>query len=239
MKLFIIDTETTDLDPKMGAALIELAWIMLLYDEGILQPISCCTSYIQYSGRIHPRAQAQHHIRADQLTEESGAITREKAVNWLLKHIESDSLLVAHNVDFDSKFLPELQRPWICTLRSAKHVWPDVSGYGNQVLRYELGITIPQNLLDIAPILNHMHPHQALYDVAVTTGILSRMFEMGYTPDQLIHTTRSPVQLKKIDFGKHKGLDYDRIPREYLLWLRKQPNLDPDTKHTVETLLNK
>jgi exodeoxyribonuclease X len=160
-------------------------------------------------------------------------------VNWLLKHIEQDSILVAHNVDFDSKFLPELTRPWVCTLRSAKHVWPDAPGYGNQVLRYWLNIKIPQNLLDIAPILAHMHPHQALYDVATTSGILLKILEMGYTPDQLIHATRSPLQLKKIEFGKHKGLDYDRIPRDYLLWLQKQPNLDPDVKHTVEALLNK
>jgi exodeoxyribonuclease X len=239
MKLFIIDTETTDLDPSQGATIIELAWLMLSDDDQIWKPISCCTSYIQHSGYIHPRAQAQHHIRADQLTEESGALTREKAVNWLLKHIEQDSILVAHNVDFDSKFLPELTRPWVCTLRSAKHVWPDAPGYGNQVLRYWLNIKIPQNLLDIAPILAHMHPHQALYDVATTSGILLKILEMGYTPDQLIHATRSPLQLKKIEFGKHKGLDYDRIPRDYLLWLQKQPNLDPDVKHTVEALLNK
>jgi DNA polymerase III epsilon subunit-like protein len=107
MKLFIIDTETTDLDPSQGATIIELAWLMLSNDNNTWKPVSCCTSYIQYSGFIHPRAQAQHHIRADKLTEQSGAITRETAVNWLLKHIDQDSILVAHNVDFDSKFLTE------------------------------------------------------------------------------------------------------------------------------------
>ncbi len=237
MKLFIIDTETSALEPSQGATILELAWIAISNDDGIWKPVSHSTMYIQYDGPINPHAQASHHIRTDQLTPESGAFPREQAIEWLLKQIESDSILVAHNVAFDSKFLPELKRPWICTMKSAKHVWPDAPGYGNQVLRYWLGIKIPQSIIELAPIIMHMNPHQALFDVAITTGILSRMIDHGYSPDQLLHMTRTPLTLKKIPFGKHKGRNFNQVPRDYLNWLRNQSDLDEDVKHTVETIL--
>lgn len=237
MKLFIIDTETSDLDPSKGGAILELAWIVLSNDEGTWKPTSHCSMYIQYDGSMNPHAQASHHIRADQLTKESGALPREEAVNFLSKQIEPDSILVAHNVSFDSKFLPELTRPWICTFRSAKHIWSDAPGYSNQVLRYWLNIEISQSILDIAPILSHMNPHQALFDVAITTEILSRMINHGYSVDRLLHLSMSPVKMKTIGFGKHKGIDFSQIPRDYLRWLRQQPNLDDDIKHTIESIL--
>ena len=236
MKLFVIDTETSDLDPSKGATILELAWMVVEYIHG-WKPVQCSSSYIQYDGPISPHAQATHHIRADRLTKEQGAISREDAIKWLTKHLEPDSILVAHRMEFDSKFLPELKQPWICTLRSAKHVWPDAPGYGNQVLRYWLKVDLcNEAILKVAPIVPHLQPHQALFDVATTTCILLKMLE-NYTPQQLLHTTRSPLLLKTIGFGKHKGMDFKNVPRDYLQWLQKQSDLDDDLKHTVNSIL--
>jgi exodeoxyribonuclease X len=237
MKLFVIDTETSDLEPSKGATILELAWVVLSDEYGSWKPINYCSSYIQYSGPIHPRAQASHHIRADKLTSENGAIVRAEAVGWLLKNLGQDSIPVAHNVEFDSKFLPEISRPWICTLRSAKHIWPDAPGYGNQVLRYWLNVEFTRELLDVAPIINHLHPHQALYDAATTSGILLKMLEKGYTTEQLLGATGTPILLKTINFGKHKGMDFNTVPRDYLIWLRGQSNLDPDVRATIDSIL--
>jgi exodeoxyribonuclease X len=237
MKLFVIDTETSDLDPSKGATILELAWMELTPQNMGWELTGYSRSYIEYSGPVSPHAQASHHIRSDQLTRERGAISREDAIGWLLKSIEVDSILVAHNVDFDSKFLPELARPWICTFRAAKHAWPEAPGYSNQVLRYWLNVdpTAPE-ILKLAPIVAHMSPHQALYDVATTTGILLKMLER-YTPEQLLWLTKSPVQLKSINFGKHKGTEFKDIPKDYLKWLRGQSNLDPDVKATIDSIL--
>jgi exodeoxyribonuclease X len=231
MKLIIIDTETSDL-PERGGSMLELAWMIL--HEPNWKPVSAYETYIQYSGPINPIAQASHHIRADCLTAVRGALTREEAVGKLLHELSPDTYLVAHNSDFDSKFLPELATPWICTFRVSKHIWPEAPGHSNQVLRYWLDVR-PD--LSIATTIRPRSPHQALYDVATTVGILQKMLEK-HTPTELYAMTTKPSLLKAMRFGKHRGKEFKDIPRDYLAWLRGQPELDVDLKHTLDHYLH-
>jgi exodeoxyribonuclease X len=158
---------------------------------------------------------------------------RSDAVGKLAEIAVLDTFLVAHNVEFDSKFLPELiTNHWICTYRAAKRIWPQAPGYSNQVLRYWLGI-IPD--LSISTTVKARAPHQALYDVATTTGILLKMLEL-HTPTELLQLS-GPVKLETISFGKHKGLRFDQVPRDYLAWLRGQSNLDADLRFTIDSIL--
>jgi exodeoxyribonuclease X len=232
MKLIVLDTETSGL-PESGGQMIELAWMVVSLDGANWVTSSAYENYIQYSGPMDPRAQASHHIRADCLTAERGAILREQAVADLLNEIQPDSFLVAHNVDFDRKFLPELTNPWICTLRIAKRIWPEAPGHANQVLRYWLGI---KPNLGMAPTIKQRAPHQALYDVATTVGILQKMLEK-HSPEELYRIANTPQRLQNIGFGKHKGTDFSQIPRDYLQWLRGQSNLDEDLKFTLDSIL--
>lgn len=231
MKLIVLDTETSDLDPAQGATILELAWMVIEYVGDKWKPTSAYETYIQYSGPISPHAQAQHHIRPDCLSP-SRAITRSDAVYRLLQVLEPDSFVVAHNVEFDSKFLPEVKNHWICTYRSAKKIWPNAPGYSNQVLRYWLNI-IPD--LSLASTVKQRAPHQAMYDVATTTGILLRML-VNYSPAELYEFNK-PMLLETIGFGKHKGVSFKDIPRDYLAWLRTQPRLDEDLKFTIDSIL--
>jgi len=231
MKLIVIDTETSDL-PERGGSMIELAWITLASPDW--KPTSSYEKYIQYSGPISVTAQAQNHIRADRLTEKYGAVLREQAIMALLNEVEPDSFLVAHNSDFDSKFLPELKNPWICTYRVSKCIWPEAPGHSNQVLRYWLDI---EPDLSIAANIKQRAPHQALYDVATTVGILQKMLTR-HTPAELNQMTSQPRLLKCIEFGKHKGTEFKNIPRDYLVWLRGQPVLDTDLKYTLDSILH-
>jgi exodeoxyribonuclease X len=233
MKLIVVDTETSAL-PEQGGQILELAWISLWHGNQGWEPISCYETYVQYSGPIDPRAQASHHIRADQLTAERGAVTREQAVRQFLTEVQPDSFVVAHNSDFDSKFLPEVQAPWICTYRVSKHIWPEAPGHSNQVLRYWLGVK-PD--LSMASTIKSRQPHQALYDVATTAGILIKMLER-YSPSELYTITQGPNKLRNIGFGKHKGMKFEDIPRDYLAWLRGQSELDPDLKFTLDSILH-
>jgi exodeoxyribonuclease X len=230
MNLIVLDTETSDLDPDKGAKLLEIAWIELSHTGQQWERTNSNEFYIEQPASlvINPHAQAAHHIRADMLTKERGAITRYEVVKTLLSHIEPSTFLVAHNAEFDSKFLPEIISPWICTFRSAKHVWPGAPGYSNQVLRYWL------KLEPDLPV--GKFPHQALYDVSVTSSILLKMLEY-HTPEQLLNLSKRPARLKTIGFGKHRGQDFSSIPREYLSWLRNQSNLDDDLKHTLDSIL--
>jgi len=231
MNLIVLDTETSDLDPDKGAKLLEIAWIELSHTGQMWEQVSWGDYYIEHPPTIvmNPHAQAAHHIKIDMLTKERGAITRYEVIRLLLSLIEPSTILVAHNAEFDSKFLPEIHgSPWICTFRSAKHIWPGAPSYGNQVLRY---------WLKLEPELpNGKFPHQALYDVSVTASILIKMLE-HHTPDQLLKLSKLPVRMKTIGFGKHKGLDFNQLPPDYLAWLRRQPNLDADLIHTLDSIL--
>ena len=228
MNLIVLDTETSDLDPDKGAKLLEIAWIELSHTGQMWQQISFGDYYIEHENiHINPHAQAVHHIRGDMLTKEKGAQPRYDVLRTLLNLIEPSTILVAHNTDFDSRFLPEIVSPWICTFRSAKHIWPGAPGYSNQVLRY---------WLKLQPELPFgKYPHQALYDVSVTTSILLKMLE-NHTPEQLLNLSKLPVRLKTIGFGKHKGLDFNQLPPDYLAWLRRQPNLYADLIHTLNSI---
>jgi exodeoxyribonuclease X len=230
MNLIVLDTETSDLDPDKGAKLLEIAWIELSHTGQQWERTNSNDFYIEQPASLvmNPHAQATHHIRADMLRAECGAISRYEALRSLLSQIEPSTILVAHNAEFDSKFLPEIISPWICTFRAAKHVWPGAPGYGNQVLRYWLGLE--------PDLPNGKHPHQALYDASVTTSILMKMLE-HYSPEQLLILSKQPVRLKTIGFGKHRGQDFSQIPRDYIEWLRRQQNLDSDLIHTLDSIL--
>jgi len=232
MNLIVLDTETSDLDPDKGAKLLEIAWIELSHTGQMWEQVSWGNYYIEHPLSIHinPHAQAVHHIRADMLTKEKGAMNRYEVIKMLLDLTDPGTIFVAHNSEFDSKFLPEIVSPWICTFRSAKHVWPGAPGYSNQVLRY---------WLQLQPDLpNGKYPHQALYDVSVTASILRKMLER-HTPEQLLSLSKLPVRLKTINFGKHRGLDFNNLPLDYVQWLSRQPNLDADLRHTLEHLLKR
>jgi exodeoxyribonuclease X len=232
MKLIVLDTETSDLDPAKGATILELAWMTVENADNKWKATSAYETYIQYDGPINPHAQASHHI-SPQCLKAPRAITRNDAVGNLLQGLEADTFMVAHNVEFDSKFLPEvIHNHWICTYRSAKKIWPQAPGYSNQVLRYWLGID-PD--LSLAPTVRPRAPHQALYDVATTTGILLKMLEK-HSPVELLQLS-GPTLLKTIEFGKHKGTPFDMVPRDYLAWLRGQSNLDSDLKFTLDSIL--
>jgi exodeoxyribonuclease X len=231
MRLIVLDTETSDL-PENGGAMIELAWMVL--EAPTWKPVSSYEKYIQFSGPLSPKAQAQNHIEPSMLTAKYGAVTRAQAIADLLHEIEPDTILAAHNVAFDRQFLPELARPWLCTLRASKHIWPDAPGHSNQVLRYWLNI---KPNLSIASDVKVRMPHQALYDVATTTGILQMMLQV-HSPEQLEAFTSRPVQLRSMPFGKHKGKSFSDIPCDYLAWLKKQNNLDPDVRYTIDSIFN-
>jgi exodeoxyribonuclease X len=231
MKLIVLDTETSDLDPVQGAAILELAWMVLDNNDDKWITRSAYEAYIQYDGPISPKAQASHHIRTDCL-KAPRAIPRQEAVEKLLFELDNTAYAVAHNAEFDSKFLPEVANGWICTYRAAKKMWPNAPGHSNQVLRYWLGV-VPD--LSIAPSVKPRAPHQALYDVATTTGILLKMLEY-HTPAEL-YKFNQPVLLETIDFGKHKGTPFKQVPIDYLRWLRDQPRLDADLKFTLDSIL--
>lgn len=109
--------------------------------------------------------------------------------------------------------------PWICTYKVALRLWPDAPKHSNQVLRYWLGLDLDA--------VQAMPPHRAGPDAWVTAHLLLRMLEQA-TVTQMIGWTVEPKQLPVLPFGKHRGLKWADLPDDYLQWLVRQADMDPD-----------
>jgi exodeoxyribonuclease X len=100
--------------------------------------------------------------------------------------------------------------PWICTVRSAKNVWPEAPGHSNQVLRYWRDLRLDTALADPA--------HRAGPDAWVTAHLLIDMLKVA-TVEQMLAWTNEPRRLDRIPFGKHRGRPWAEPPEDYLRWM--------------------
>lgn len=218
----VIDTETTGLDPE-NASVIELAAVQI-------------PGFKFYNAIIKPRhpieilAMAAHHLTEDMVAH---GMAFEEAM--LQSMIDSSDYVAAHNSAFDSGFVP-LEKPWICTWRCSRQIWPDAPGHSNQALRYYLGLN-DKLYSSVGRAIMKAPPHRALPDAWVTAHILQLMLET-YTPDDLVTMTSQPILMKKIVFGQYRGKEWTEVPKDYLRWiirqeLKKKGSFDRDTLYTA------
>lgn len=223
-----IDTETTGIDPAVDK-IVELAAVWDDPQDGRWEISELCNPGID----IPAPAMAVHHI-----TDEMVSLSEppEIVLNDLLLQIGSEDLVfVAHNAEFDKGMVGAIykklkEKPWICTWRCAMHLWPDAPSHSNQALRYWLHLSpvVPEGL----------YPHRALYDTIVTRALLDKMLET-HTLEQLIELTNTPVLIKTVRFGKHRGMLWEDVPRDYLSWVARQSDMDEDVRHTAKHWLAK
>lgn len=105
--------------------------------------------------------------------------------------------------------------------------------YSLQYLRYFLEINIEANA------------HDALGDILVLEKLFERLFVKmskdigpGAVENKMMDISSRPVLLSRMIFGKHKGLLFREIPKDYLQWLSGQDDLDEDLRFTVGQYLN-
>lgn len=239
MRVTIIDTETTGMDPETNS-IVEIAGVDLNTGYWI-------QSLVKPEHPISFGAMATHMI-----TE------RMAATGWSLDdalHPEGKEgfyrdadVLVAHNAEFDRAMLKGLvpDPKWICTWRCAMHLYPEAESHRNMALAYELGLKI-----DDAPVLTDdpaaSMPHRALFDAWVTRKLLLHMLydclhrHTDYTWSMCIRyltkLSTAPVILTKVRFGKHEGQRWEDVPVSYLKWVVGQ-DFDEDTLHTAKHWLS-
>ncbi len=83
-----------------------------------------------------------------------------------------------------------------------------------------------------------MPSHRALPDAYVTAHLLRRLLDER-TVDQLLTISRYPALLRKMNFGKHKGMSFADAPADYLEWIRDKSDMNEDTKFTAKYWLQK
>ena len=179
--------------------------------------------------KIEFAAMAVHHITQEMVNDKLLFGTHPDRKD--IEDIFSKHTVVAHNARFDIGVMHnegiEIE-DYIDTLRCAQHLL-DSEAYNLQYLRYSLGLRFDQEI----------NAHDAMSDVIVLEALYNhlhfkaRAIEPIYTEDYLRELSKTPVLMKTIPFGKHKGVPFSQIPRDYLDWLSRQPELSEALRHTL------
>ena len=135
--------------------------------------------------QIPPEASAVHHITTAMVAGKAPSLAR---IRPALEALADPAIpFAAHNAGFDSAFLkpavPAWTSPWICTLRIARHLWPDAPSHGNQALRYRLALNVPGN----------HPPHRAMGDAIATAALLVRQVQTAGSVQRLLELSRQPA----------------------------------------------
>lgn len=211
--LRVIDTETTSLE----GGVCEIASVDIV-DGQICNPMS---DFIKPPEPISVGAMAIHHITNEDV---AGAPPIDAVID---RYLNAD-VYVAHNAKFDRSKLPQITAPWVCTLKLARKLYPEIESHTNQHLRYHfmLDVNVPEGL----------HAHRALYDCYVTAALLLRLNrEAKLTISQMREIKARPSLLHSMRFGKYKGEPFEEIAvkdQRYIQWGADNLTDDEDLNFT-------
>ena len=218
-----IDTETTGTNPDTDHV-IEVATVDILPGGKIAnqQSFLICAPV-----PISPASSAIHHL----LDED---VTGKPPLAEVIDKLRGADALVAHRADFERSFLgkhlgetPNGQPvTWICTWKCALRVWPEAESHGNQSLRYQLGLASPFGI-DRHDIV----AHRALGDAIVTAAIFVELLKHARW-SQLALWSSEPALHTTLTFGKHRGVKYADVPRDYLESMLRS-DMDADQKFSA------
>jgi exodeoxyribonuclease X len=203
--------------------IVEIAAARLDLGAGGYEISSVLHCLVDPQRSIPPAASAVHHLTDADIVDARSLV---EAIDYL--EICPNDVLVAHNADFDKGFLPLLKgHDWICTWKVAQKLLPEAPAYGNQVLRYYLGLNVEGGHG------RNGQPHSAGYDARTTALLMAHLLTLAPV-DYMIEITKAPVILARMPFGKHRGTAFADVPKDYLMWLKGRPDLDRDLRHTLE-----
>jgi len=219
VRLRVVDIETTGEAPP--AEIIEFGRVDVADDGSDWRIKRPMARLYRPLGEIPPETMAVHHITPADFEPDTPVCTQDRLQQavWGGEHPDG---LVAHNCQFEQLLIGNDvtgSLPWICTYKVALRVWPEAPRHSNQVLRYWRNLSLDRELA--------MPPHRAGPDAYVTAHILVDLLKFA-SVDQMIEWTKAPKFLPTIPFGKHRGLKWDEAPIDYLQWMVRQTDMDPD-----------
>lgn len=227
-RLRVIDFETTGVPEDAGAEVIELAYVDV--DPDAMTVTDRWQSFAKPVGPISPQVKAVHHILEEDV---AGAPAIRDLWPLLFQGCGPHDILVAHNASFEQHFHKGDGRAWIDTYKCALVVWPDAPAHSNQVLRYWLNLDHRKEFDRVAA----MPPHRALPDAYVTAHVLIGLLQEKPIADML-RISAEPALLRRIGFGKHKGLLFSEAPADYLRWIVDKAEFDADVTFTARYWLD-
>ena len=215
--IYILDTETTDSDPKTCEA-IELAYAKFDSLEEFTQGIRWDVT----SSRYLPQnpctygALATHHILPEELLD--CPPSSEARIPFDCDY------LIGHRIDFDWEVLGaphDVKR--ICTLAIMRSLYPLLDSHTQSACMY---------FIDGAKIYTRdrlRNAHSAAADIALTADILHHIInQTGIRDIEELYRYSEEARIPKImAFGKHKGKPVEEVDYGYIKWYRSQSDTDP------------
>jgi DNA polymerase-3 subunit epsilon len=185
----IVDLETSGLNPEQDQ-IIEIGLIEFAYQADTMPMI-----INMYSGLEEPTQEISEEIT--RITGITNLMLKGRTIDWEFVRalVERASIVIAHNVAFDSSFLrlrPELagaEVHWAC---SAKHIDWTTKGFRTRALNY------------LAADHGFLNPfaHRALFDAATTFRLvaphLDELIERSYEKELVVEAVGSPFESKDV-----------------------------------------
>lgn len=219
-KIIIFDTETTGKKKTEDhdVQLIEAAWLNVNEDLTVLSEFN---QRYKPSIPIDLGAMATHHIIEEDLVDCPPSSS--------FKLPETVEYIIGHNVDYDWEIIGKPNVKRICTLALARKLLPDLDSHSQVSLMYHFS----EDKNEAREMVKNAH--NALTDVKNCQFVLNSLinvFKLQYGKEvkdieylwKMSERARIP---DVISFGKHKGDKIKDLPKDYIIWLKKQNDLDP------------
>lgn len=183
----VFDVETTGLDPRQGHRILEIAGVRV--EGGKILEEQVFSQLVNPERAIPWEAKSINKISDEEV---QTASTIDVVLPEFLRFAQN-SLLVAHNAEFDMGFLHrEKDCYWgyidlpecFCTMHLSQALFPHEFRHNLDVVSLRLGLTIPAKR------------HRALPDVLVTAQALLKMLETGKI--QTIEELRKRAGIKQL-----------------------------------------
>jgi len=225
-KFVCIDCETTGLDPKVDR-IIEVA-VTTFTIEGVLESFE---SLVDPQCEIPETSIAIHHITPEM-------VLGKPVITTLLPQILQmigKSIIMGHGVGFDVEIIASAaERAGIpCTLRSNRIIdtLRMARSYGES----------PINSLE--QLRRHFNiplegAHRAMSDVIVNIEVFKYLTKNYRTTEQIFDMLASPILMKVMPFGPHKGRLFKEVPLPYLLWAANK-DFDQDLLFSLRSEIKK
>ena len=233
IRLRVVDFETTGTEPP--ARVIEVGRCDVMAGESGLVAVHGPISVLCGGVDAMPaEVRAVHHLGA----EDVAGYAPFDAVEFMAQ-AERDGVtaIVAHNADFEAKWLPESLRrgiPILCTYKAALRAFPGAPSHKNQVLRYwleERGLTKP------APALAQP-AHRAGPDAYATAWTLAALLREASVAD-MIRWTSEPAALTTCPLGKWRGKPWADVEEGFLVWMLRQATMEADLRWNAQRELDR
>jgi exodeoxyribonuclease X len=188
----------------------EIGWQdVVMGPDGIWRVNEDRGSFLVNPGRsITPETMAIHHIQDRDVA--SAPLWNEIAPT-VLKPDKGVLALAAHRAAFEQRYChPQLTggAKWICTWKCALRLWPHLSSFSNQMLRYQ---RMPKGLVHEIGL----PAHRAMPDAYVTAHHLRDMLN-EVSAEQLIAWSNEPGLLVRVPSGPDRGKSWAQIAEEAL-----------------------